>query len=785
MPTPNYKVSIDFLKQWCPKGPWVLTGISLDKKHIETQTLKDEGSVLSHLEKWGKDRNIYFTVNSLRHDVSGVGRKPSREDVKSMDWLHVDIDPRVGEDIKGERERALKLLGNPPGGISKPTVIVFSGGGYQGFWKLTEPVDIDGKEALYEDAKRYNQAIELTFGADNCHNVDRIMRVPGTINRPDAGKRKKGRTEILAELVMFDTDRAYPITDFKPATPVQQTSTGFGTTQRVKVSGNIKRLDDVDDLPEKVSELCKVTIVQGNDPNNASRFPSRSEALFYVCCELVRAEVNNDTIYSILTDPEFKISSSVLDKGTNAEQYALRQIERARENAINPELRKMNERFACVAFSGKQMVVYEDWDEILQRFQLVKMAYGDLVKKFMNKRIEIGVNKDDSPVYMPLGKWWLEHENRRQYDKVTFAPGRETPNCYNMWRGFAYEPRQGDKYETFLTHLKENVCNKDQESYNYLVRWMANAVQHPDCPAETAIVLRGEQGVGKSFVAKRFGRLFGRHFMHVSNAKHITGNFNAHLRDCVILFADEAFYAGNREHASTLKRLITEGSITIESKGVDSEEAGNCLHIIIASNDDWVIPANIKERRFCVLEVSESHIQDSKYFGHISDELRDGGFENLLHFLLNHDLSNFDVRKLPQTQALQDQKVHSFDSLQAWWFVKLQDSKQLAQHSGWEEEVSVLEMSLDFIEYTKQFNLSQRGSAIKVGQFLMRACPVGSLKKTQGRDKIQLGNKIIDRPYYYHFPGIVVLREWWDKKFGGPYNWNLVGDNDEQPEIPF
>ena len=32
------------------------------------------------------------------------------------------------------------------------------------------------------------------------------------------------------------------------------------------------------------------------------------------------------------------------------------------------------------------------------------------------------------------------------------------------------------------------------------------------------------------------------------HAKHFTGQFNAHLRDVVLLLADEAFYAGNRQH---------------------------------------------------------------------------------------------------------------------------------------------------------------------------------------------------------------------------------------------
>lgn len=49
----------------------------------------------------------------------------------------------------------------------------------------------------------------------------------------------------------------------------------------------------------------------------------------------------------------------------------------------------------------------------------------------------------------------------------------------------------------------------------------------------------------------------------------LTGNFNSHLRDCIALFADEAFWAGDRAGESVLKMLVTEPVIPIEGKGRD------------------------------------------------------------------------------------------------------------------------------------------------------------------------------------------------------------------------
>jgi hypothetical protein len=64
----------------------------------------------------------------------------------------------------------------------------------------------------------------------------------------------------------------------------------------------------------------------------------------------------------------------------------------------------------------------------------------------------------------------------------------------------------------------------------YLLGWMARAVQMPNTPGEVAVVMRGAKGTGKTIFADVFGALFGRHYWAVADAKYIVGNFNAHLR---------------------------------------------------------------------------------------------------------------------------------------------------------------------------------------------------------------------------------------------------------------
>lgn len=672
---PSLEDAVAHLKWLRPDGPWTLTAIPPDRGPTRTATFgpDTEDNALRWLEQQSADKlNLYFMVNPARTALSSKAKK---EDVENLSWLHVDIDPRKkpegdetepGEWFEQERQRILAALQafTPP-----PSLIIDSGGGLQGLWRLEEPGQyIGGNIPAAEEAEAYNQQLEIMLGGDSCHNCDRILRLPYTINLPNEKKRKAGREPRLAAVLERHDDRVYPLGDFTAAPRVQSDDGGGISGPSVKISGNLPRLKDLDELPERVAQRTRMLIVQGDDPDDQLRYSSRSEVTFAVCCELVRAGCDDDTIAAVITDPDFGISAHTLAQKRTLE-YAARQIERAREEVCEPMLRKLNELHAVISdIGGKCRIISEVLDQNLARprKRISKQSFEDFRNRYMNIKVQTGQTKEGNPVYSPAGKWWLEHPMRRQFDTMAFAPGREVANAYNLWQGFACEALPGDGHEPFLEHLRVNICKCDEEHYNYLIGWMARAVQRPGEPGHVAVVLRGGRGAGKGTVAQVFGELWGRHFLHIANAKHLVGQFNAHLRDCAVLFADEAFFAGDKQHESILKTLVTEDTIMVEGKGLDAEVAPNCVHLIMASNEDWVVPAGADERRYFVLDVGEERKQDTAYFRAIRKAMNEGGREALLHYLLTYDLSAFEVRKVPQTDALLRQKELSLTPESEW-----------------------------------------------------------------------------------------------------------------------
>lgn len=302
LPIGQTSVAIDFLNQMLPHQPWHLVAISLSGK-VEARAFSAQENVEAAAwigARQGK-ANLYFHVNQLLDGCSNI--KAKKEDVSSALFLHVDVDDL---DAFARLEAFM-----PP-----PTSVVFSGGGYQAFWRLQVP------EKDLDRVERCNVALAKQLGGDNCHNVDRIMRLPGTLNIPNKKKKDQGRVIALAQLVanLTDFERLHDIAAFNEMFFLEK-------AEFIPITVAL------DSLPASVPSIIRTLIIEGDDPerpigSDEARYPSRSEIVFYVACDLLRAGCSHNVVTSLLLDPQYKISASVLEK-RNPQQYAVRQVEKA------------------------------------------------------------------------------------------------------------------------------------------------------------------------------------------------------------------------------------------------------------------------------------------------------------------------------------------------------------------------------------------------------------------------------------------------------------------------
>jgi hypothetical protein len=197
--------AINFLRALDETGAHNLVAIDPATGHVTGHTFQP--GHLNDAATWidfhnGK-HNLYASVNEPKPDAPHD--KLKKEHIGRIRAIFADLDPSG----KGELSEERAAIGAKAEALSAsacpPSFIIDSGGGAQFLWKLAHKLEAADKREWAEDQGR---AIRHVIGGDAVQNIDRIMRLPGTLNIPTAAKRAKGRTERMAAVVRH-LDRTY------------------------------------------------------------------------------------------------------------------------------------------------------------------------------------------------------------------------------------------------------------------------------------------------------------------------------------------------------------------------------------------------------------------------------------------------------------------------------------------------------------------------------------------------------------------------------------------------
>ena len=288
------------------------------------------------------------------------------------------------------------------------------------------------------------------------------------------------------------------------------------------------------------------------------------------------------------------------------------------------------------------------------------------------------MNYDEQPTNL-----WLKVTNRRYLDYVFDPSGEVSQQIYNSFKGWPVAPKPGS-CDLYLDHIKTIICDGDEKLFNYVFSWMAHLLQKPTDKPGVALVLLGGQGIGKGEFVRHFAHLLGPYFGQISDINHLVGQFNSHLMNKMLNFVDEALWGKDKKNEGKLKALISEKTLTVERKYVEAMQKKNYSRFIFASNEEHAVPMATDDRRMVAMNVSEARKNDHAYFKAINKQMQMGGYEALMHELLNWDLSEFEIRKKPTTAGSVGQKLHSLPSVASWWYNVLHDGsfRKLDGYSG-------------------------------------------------------------------------------------------------------
>lgn len=374
--------------------------------------------------------------------------------------------------------------------------------------------------------------------------------------------------------------------------------------------------------------------------------------------------------------------------------------------AVRNAVRIINNKIFVLTNEGGKCVVgyYKRRDDLMPELRVqgckdFLFGHGNFkVLVQLNPRPQL--NRTDF-VYKSMAQIWFDSTERQEYEGMLLEPDdpeKVINGFINLWRGFSVTPQEGE-WGLMHNHIREVLANNDQESYDYIIRWLAWCVQNPGQLAETAICLVGKQGTGKTSVGRWIMKVFGVHGYRPTSSRQVTGTFNFQLRDKAFVLMDEALNPESRAAANVMKGLITDNVLSYEAKGRDAIIAKNMLKIIIVSNHDHFVDVEEGDRRFAVFRVNPKYKGNNEYFKKLNAQANDGGIEAMLHYLLAFDLSGWHPRnKLVETQERIKQKVKSLKDIDQFIYNFISDG--MLPYSGlddvpdrWASSAALIELA--------------------------------------------------------------------------------------------
>jgi hypothetical protein len=246
-----------------------------------------------------------------------MNKKATKKDIAAVEYLLADLDP---EDNETSEEAKARYSDQLNGDFKpKPSAIIDSGNGLQCLWKLTSPIalPLDEKwEATVAEIEARTAALMVRLGAKaGTQNIDRILRLPGTINLPNAKKLKAGRVPCPTKLISFN-DASYSFDAFPPPQSEQREP---GSPED---GGHHARQEDQAD-EDKLERIIRLG-------ENGEFKGDRSAAVWYVVCEMLRRGSVGSAIVSTLLDRANKISAHIYEQ-KQPRTYAERQVAKAKE----------------------------------------------------------------------------------------------------------------------------------------------------------------------------------------------------------------------------------------------------------------------------------------------------------------------------------------------------------------------------------------------------------------------------------------------------------------------
>ena len=334
---------------------------------------------------------------------------------------------------------------------------------------------------------------------------------------------------------------------------------------------------------------------------------------------------------------------------------------------------KESKEYICSYFckiDNPTIYIYYKWSK--EEKSLIQMNKNDLLDSYLTKNL---VNENFDAFRWFTVDLFTSFYIKSNIHKETIFIDSDGYNCINMCKGFLHKTKKPyanyskdirNKVQIMLDHIKNILCSKDEEQYNYVMKWISNVCRGNK--NNSALYLKGPEGIGKStFTEFIMKYVIGKEISLVLNDTDVLmTSYNSCLMGKLLVVFEElpTFSKAQWEGASSkLKQMITGNELNYSDKYEKKVSDINLNNYIINTNVEAI--QHSEGRRYFILDVSSEKMKDNEYFGIIADNcLNNEVGEAFYNFCYSEiDVNGFNPQKMPTTQGKADAVVERLHSV--------------------------------------------------------------------------------------------------------------------------
>lgn len=182
-------------------------------------------------------------------------------------------------------------------------------------------------------------------------------------------------------------------------------------------------------------------------------------------------------------------------------------------------------------------------------------------------------------------------------------------------------------YEThiqpILKHILEVLCDNNTEMFTFFRHWLAAVVKHFPRKTESIMIFQGASRAGKSMIMEFIeSRIFGELMMTLCGTDSITGSFNGHLSNKILIVLEEVRSDDDKRDFDKIKHIVTAKRLDSRKLYCDMVTDENGVNLLVNSN--WGNPIKaVKgiDTRLVETEINPKYVGNSEYFSKLGNFL--------------------------------------------------------------------------------------------------------------------------------------------------------------------